>query len=116
MTFETNYGHHRFLVMSFGLTNALATFMSLMNFVVKPFMVSFFIVSIDDILVYSKSKKDNTDHPFIILVSLGDKTYMLNYPSVNSSDSCCLFGACGFKGKSYGIFPKDQSTQKFGSS
>uniref|UniRef100_A0A3Q7HKR0 Uncharacterized protein n=1 Tax=Solanum lycopersicum TaxID=4081 RepID=A0A3Q7HKR0_SOLLC len=49
MTFETNYGHHRFLVMSFGLTNALATFMSLMNFMVKPFMVSGLSPKIDSL-------------------------------------------------------------------
>lgn len=45
--------------MSFVLTNALDTFMSLMNEVLKPFSDSFIIVFTDDILVYSKNKEKN---------------------------------------------------------
>ena len=48
--------------MSFGLTNAPATFMSLMNEIFKPYLDLFVIVFIDDILVYSKSKKEHEEH------------------------------------------------------
>nr|GEY19799.1 putative reverse transcriptase domain-containing protein [Tanacetum cinerariifolium] len=66
-TFRMRYRHYEFQVMPFGLTNAPAVFMDLMNRVCKPYLDKFVIVFIDDILIYSKNKKEHEEHLTLIL-------------------------------------------------
>ena len=62
MAFRTRYGHYEFLMMSFGLTNALVAFIDIMNRVFRPFMDQFIVVFIDDILIYLKSMEEHVYH------------------------------------------------------
>ena len=68
--FRTRYGHYEFFVMSFGLTNAPAAFMDLMNRVFRPYVDQFFIVFLEDILVYSKDKESHDTHLRVVLETL----------------------------------------------
>nr|GFA71834.1 putative reverse transcriptase domain-containing protein [Tanacetum cinerariifolium] len=71
--FRTRYGHYEFQVTSFGLTNALEVFIDLMNRVCKPYLDRFMIVFIDDILIYSKSRKEHEGHLKLILKLLKEE-------------------------------------------
>ena len=70
MAFRMRYGHYEFLVMSFGLINALAAFMDFMNRVFRPYVDRFVMVFIDGILVYSKDWEDNDTHLRVVLETL----------------------------------------------
>jgi len=68
--FSTRYRLYEYLVMSFGLTNALAYFMYLMNSVFMPELDKFVVVFIDDILVYSENEQDHAEHLRVVLTRL----------------------------------------------
>ena len=65
--FRTFYGHYEFLVMSYGLANAPAVFMDLMNRVFEGYVAKSIIVFIDDILVYSRTVDEHELHLKIVL-------------------------------------------------
>jgi hypothetical protein len=69
-SFLTRYGQYEFTVMSFGLTNAPAYFMNLMNRVFMEELDKFVVVFIDDILVYSRSEEEHTQHLRVVLEKL----------------------------------------------
>jgi hypothetical protein len=71
-TFSTRYGLYEFTVMSFGLTNAPAYFLNLMNKVFMEYLDRFAVVFIDNVLVYSKNDSDHEEHLRMVLQKLWD--------------------------------------------
>src|SRR5262249_4756013 len=71
-TFRTRYRHYEFLVLPFGLTNAPAAFMDLMNRIFRLYLDKFVVVFIDDILVYSRSQEEHEKHLAVVLQILRD--------------------------------------------
>ena len=69
-TFSTRYSLYEYLVMSFGLTNAPAYFMYLMNSVFIPKLDKFMVEFIDDILIYSENEADHVEHLRVVLSRL----------------------------------------------
>jgi hypothetical protein len=70
--FITKYGLYEFTFMSFGLTNAPAYFMYLMNIVFMDYLDKFVVVFIDDILIYSQNEQEHEEHLRKVLKRLRD--------------------------------------------
>lgn len=67
MAFETRYGHYKFLIMPFGITNTPIIFTDIMNVMFKLYLDKFVIVFIDDILVYLRTYEDHEHHMRMVL-------------------------------------------------
>jgi len=72
----TRYGFYEFLVMSFGLCNALLIFTTLMNLIFHKILDKFTIIHINDILVYFKSMEEHVTHLEFVLQKFKKKSYM----------------------------------------
>ena len=73
IAFGTRYGHYEFLIMPFGLINALVAFMGLMNWIFQQYLDRFVVVFIDDILIYSRDEAEHREHLRIVLQILREK-------------------------------------------
>ena len=69
-SFRTRYDHYEYLVMPFGMTNAPGVFMDYMNRIFHPYLDSFVVVFIDDILVYSKTREEHEERLRVVLQTL----------------------------------------------
>jgi hypothetical protein len=76
-------GLYEWLVMPFGLCNALTTFMQLMNNVLHPYLYSFVIVYLDDILFYISIEEDHISHLMQVLETLKSTSYQITSRNVS---------------------------------
>ena len=76
---RTRYGHYDFLVMFFRLKNALAIFMYQINRMLRDYLDFFFIVFIENTLVYSKNESDHMGHLRVVLQVLKEHQLFAKY-------------------------------------
>jgi hypothetical protein len=89
--FTTRYGLYEYTVMSFGLSNAPAYFMYLMNKIFMEYLDKFVVVFIDNILIYSKNEEEHEEHLRLVLQKLREHSYMQSLASVSFGSRKCLF-------------------------
>ena len=53
--FGIRYGYYKYLVILFGITNTLVSYIRIINGVLKPFLDLFYIYYLDDIIIYLKT-------------------------------------------------------------
>lgn len=72
--FRTQYGHHEWLVMPFGLQGAPSCFQRMMNHYLRKYLGKFVLVYLDDILIYSNTREEHLEHIQQVLQTLREKT------------------------------------------
>lgn len=77
--FQSRYVHYEYVVMPFGVTNALTLFMDYMNRIFCSSLDKFVVVFIDDILIYSKTIEEHKEHLREVLAILREKQLHAKY-------------------------------------
>jgi hypothetical protein len=106
--FSTRYGLYEYTVMSFGLTNAPAYFMYLMNSIFMEELDIFVVIFIDDILIYSKTRDDHAHHIHIVLQKLRKHRlyakFRMESPSILARCKMSLIGSNLEASPIFGVF------------
>jgi hypothetical protein len=76
--FWTPFGLYQFKVLTFRLTNAPATFQSMMNDMLRPYVGKFVVVYLDNILIFSKIAKEHLSHLRQVLQTLRENHFYAN--------------------------------------
>ena len=84
--FFTPFRHYEFKVLSFGLTNAPATFQAVMNDICRPYIGKFVLMCLDDIVVFSKSPDEHAEHLRLVLSACVSMSFMQSVQSVCSTN------------------------------
>ena len=84
----TRYGSYELLVMLFGLTNAPATFCMLMNKVLQQFLDNFFVVYLDDIIIYNNSLEEYVGHLRHVFQALQENELYVKREKWNLTKNC----------------------------
>ena len=67
IVFWTKYRYYKYMVMLFGLTNALAIIQSLINNTLREYLDRFYIIYLNDILIFSNNKKEYKGYIITVL-------------------------------------------------
>jgi hypothetical protein len=99
-SFRTRYGHYEFTVVPFGLSNALTVFTCLMNGISREYLDKFFIVFLDDILIYCKSEEEHMKHLKNGVTGIEATSFVCQIEQVLIlSEANSLFGPYHFRGR-----------------
>ncbi|MBW0506965.1 hypothetical protein O181_046680 [Austropuccinia psidii MF-1] len=88
--FRTKYGSYEYLVMPFGPTNPPASSQNLVNDILADFLDVFVVVFLDDIMVFSRSEKEDVKHVASVLQRLRDNNLFSKSFKCGILRLCCV--------------------------
>ena len=109
IAFKTKYGLYEWLVIPFGLTDSLSTFMRLMNHVLRVFIGKLFVFYFDDMLIYRKNLDKHVVHLKYVLDVLRKEKLFANLKKCTFCTDKLVF--LGFVVSAQGIQVDEEKVQ-----